>query len=325
MASFEVEGTKLNPRRLWFLMLLAGVANLLPCTGQAAAQTKIAACNTIISTAGSYVVTANLTASSASTPCIKVTTGFVTINLNGFVLTGTGGGQGISASASPLTITNGFIKSFSVGISAPVPRVKLTGITLLSNKGAGASLGDNAESTDSKFINNSADGLDVGKNALITQCTFLGNSGNGLKAGTSAVVTENVASSNGSTIPTSIGFETDGNATVSGNAASANTAITDGFGDAGGGSTFEGNTASSNGPRVLPRLMTTRLSATAPLATTIMASMMGAAAHLRPIPPTSTVWMVSPPARVRTSLPTPPTATATPLASGSTFSARLTW
>jgi hypothetical protein len=236
----------MKPPKLWFLGL-AAVVNLLLGTGQGAAQTKITACNTTISAAGSYLVTANLTTTSTSTPCIKVTAGFVTIDLSGFVLTGNGASSGISASAGPLTITNGFIKSFGVGVSAPAARVKLSEVTLLANKGAGASLGDNAAARDSKFINNGADGLDVGKSALITQCIFLGNSGNGLKARASAVLTENVASSNGSTIPTSAGFEIDGSASVSGNSASDNTAITDGFGDAGGGSTFEGNTASSNG------------------------------------------------------------------------------
>jgi hypothetical protein len=186
---------------------------------------------------------------STSAPCILVTVQGVTIDLGGFVLTGKGGGVGIAGAANFLSITNGVIRSFNVGINAIVDAVRLSEVTLAGD-GTGAALRDNAQVADSKFLNNGADGLDVRINALITHCTFVGNGGvsggDGLDAaGAGAVVTESVASNNIAKGPNfnGAGVLAGGNATLTGNAASGN-AI--GFADHVGGSTFVGNTGSSS-------------------------------------------------------------------------------
>jgi hypothetical protein len=217
----------------------------------------ISACGTTISTAGSYAVTQNLTSASTSVPCIRVTTAFVavTIDLGGFVQTGIGGSPGVlaAAGAGPLFISNGFIRSFNVGISAPGSQVTLRNVTLLSNQGAGAIAGP-AEVTDSEFINNTGPGLETGNSAMVVQCTFVGNagrnspgaSGSGLSTGGNATETENIAAKNGSTSAGTAAIATNGAATVTGNASSGNITGRSGFSDAVGSGTFEGNSASSN-------------------------------------------------------------------------------
>jgi hypothetical protein len=243
--------------RLLFLIAFA-IAALVP-DSVAAQPTPITACGTVISAAGSYVVTQNLKSASTSVPCIMVKTPFaVTIDLGGFALTGIGGSRGILAAtgAGPLYISNGFISSFSFGISAAGSQVTLRNVTLLSNQGGGAILGL-AEVDDSAFLNNSGPGLKTGNSALVVHCTFVGNSGSssvptsgsGLWTGDSAAVTENVASKNGNTTVLTAGIQTSGDATVSGNTSTGNTAspvFQSGFSDPAGSSTFEFNTGSSN-------------------------------------------------------------------------------
>ncbi len=233
----------MNKNKRW-LPVLMGLASPVLLHGLAAAQPKpITVCGTTISAPGSYVVTANLTATSTSVPCIRVTVGAVNIDLGGFTLTGKGGSLGLSASTGPVAIRSGIIKDFGNGIGTP-PGAKLSNVTLIGNVN-GAHLGGSALVTDSKFLNNSGVGLVVGQNALITHCTFVGNGGVGFFArGAGAVVTENVASGNGFTLQNGYAFETSGTASLSGNTASSNGS--NGFEDAVGQSTFEGNTGSSN-------------------------------------------------------------------------------
>ena len=244
--------------RLLFLIAFA-VAALVP-DSVAAQPTPITTCGTVISLAGSYVVTQNLKSASTSVPCIMVKTPSapVTIDLAGFALTGIGGSPGILAAtgAGPLSVSNGFISSFSFGISAAGSQVNLRNVTLLSNKAGGAILGL-AEVTDSAFLNNAGPGLKTGNSALVVHCTFVGNtgsssgliSGSGLSTGRSAAVTENVAAQNGNSTVLTAGIQTGGDATVSGNTSTGNTAspvFQSGFSDRAGSSTFEVNTGSSN-------------------------------------------------------------------------------
>jgi len=227
---------------VWIGFGILGIARPAAASGPA----SIKACGTTISTAGSYVVTANLSATSTSVPCIKVTAAAVTINLGGFVLSGIGGSPGITASAGPLTITNGFIKLFSVGINAAVIGVRITDVEVSSSQAAGAVLGDDAQVTDSNFVSNgtggSGDGLDVGSNARITRSGFFTNKGNGVQAkGASAVITLSRAAGN-----TVNGFlTTHGGSVPRNNTANGNTA--QGFLDQLGGSALASNAASSNG------------------------------------------------------------------------------
>ncbi len=207
----------------------------------------ISACGTTISASGSYVVTRNLTATSNSSPCINVKAPFVTIDLGGFVLTGIGGSPGISSNSNFLTVTNGVIRAFHVGVNAPAPLIgaALSYVRVFSSQSSGAVLGDDAQVRDSGFSSNgtsgSGDGLDVRSNALVTRCAFISNKGNGLRAnGGGVVVTNNRAASNRAD-----GFLTHGGSVLRGNTAVGNASL--GFQDQGGGCAFKSNVATGNG------------------------------------------------------------------------------
>jgi hypothetical protein len=84
------------------LTALAVIARLALLPGLAAALSKpITACGMTVSAPGSYVVSANLTATSTSVPCIQVNAGGVNIDLGGFVLTGKRGASGYSRALAP--------------------------------------------------------------------------------------------------------------------------------------------------------------------------------------------------------------------------------
>jgi hypothetical protein len=75
----------------------------------------------VITASGSYRLTGNLTVSSTSADAIDVNASHVTIDLNGFSITGpgaSGSGSGIAGSpANELTVENGAITGFRNGLS----------------------------------------------------------------------------------------------------------------------------------------------------------------------------------------------------------------
>src|SRR5690349_19062789 len=82
-------------------------------------RTAISSLPFTISTPGSYYLTGNL---SATTTGITVTARDVTIDLNGFTLTGDSAHDGISASAAAanLCVRNGAFKSWATAINAAI-------------------------------------------------------------------------------------------------------------------------------------------------------------------------------------------------------------
>ena len=240
----------MKTRQSW-MAAWTGLGILMVGSAAALAQPKpITACGTTISTPGSFVVTANLAATSTAVPCINVTSPAVTIDLGGFTLTGKGGSAGILSGSTATTggtlkVANGLIKLFKLGINAPGIGVTLRNVQVIGNQGTGAVLGDDAQVRDSDFVGNGTsglgDGLDVGGNALITHCTLTNNNGNGLQAkGAGAVVTASRAASNAAD-----GFLTRGSSVLRSNSAVSNTKL--GFQALGGGCTFTSNTATANG------------------------------------------------------------------------------
>jgi hypothetical protein len=251
----------MNTHRFWLALMGFGIL-AIGSPAAVAGPKSIKACGTTISAPGSYVVTANLASTSTSVPCIKVTTAAVTIDLGGFVLTGVDGTQGITSSAGPLTISNGFIKLFNVGINAPVIGVRISDVDVSSSHGSGAVLGDDAQVTDSNFVTNgtggSGDGLDVGSNSRISRSGFFTNNGNGVHAnGASAVITSSRAAGN-----TANGFLTShGGSVLRNNTANGNTVT--GFLDELGGSALAEDTASSNGKIGIEAFSSTLIGSTA--------------------------------------------------------------
>lgn len=220
-------------RELW-LPALASLAIVVLMGSAADAQPKpITSCGTTISAAGSYILNGNLlSTTTTSAPCIYVFANGVTIDLNGFVISGKGGtSNGIESIGSNLAVSNGTIIGFGTGIFAPGAGVRISNLTLMySSKynNYAMYLGDSARVSDSIFLNNAMVAVGVGANAVVTHCIF-GASGFGglLTRGTGGVLTENSVGANGNG-----GVETSGNSTVEGNAAINNPYF--GFADSGG-------------------------------------------------------------------------------------------
>ena len=142
-------------------------------------RTPISSLPFYITNAGSFFFTTNLTGT-ANTNGITVTADNVTLNLNGFVLSGggpSGNGIHVPGTVVNLTICNGIIGNWGGhGISA-------------TNAAYG-------QFTGLKMYDNSADGMSVG-NAIVTQCIAIGNNGIGILTGGNSTIKDCVAQANG--------------------------------------------------------------------------------------------------------------------------------
>lgn len=178
---------------------------------------KIKKCGTITAP-GSYQLDKNL---NATGDCLVIQANFVTIDLNGFTVTGDGTGDGITdggVARKGIAIRNGTITGF------------VDGIDLFFSRGVSVE--------QVRAFDNSGDGIRVGFDSMVTGNTAFDNVGNGIFARFGSTVTGNTARSNNGN-----GIRADGDNTVTGNAARTNS--NDGI-HVGSGSTVTGNTANDN-------------------------------------------------------------------------------
>jgi hypothetical protein len=147
-----------------------------------------------ISNSGSYRLTSNLTVTTDGVNAINVAGDnlrFVTIDLNGFTIrgTGSGSGQGISAFAVGLTVRNGTVENFGgVGISAGAQLVA-EDLTVSNNGGRGIAAGGPSTLRGITVRENGGDGALI-SSGLVTGSVFSGNAGAGLNfaSGTGALL-----------------------------------------------------------------------------------------------------------------------------------------
>jgi hypothetical protein len=139
----------------------------LAVTSTAIAQTKItkpsAGLPYKINSSGSYFLAANLAVTTKTNTAILVKANNVTINLNGFSISGLGAGSsgvGINASAATaIVIANGTITGYGTGIT----------------------LGSNSTVEGVQILGNVADGIDVsGSSCFVSNSVVSGNGGIGL-------------------------------------------------------------------------------------------------------------------------------------------------
>jgi hypothetical protein len=215
-------------------------------TGSAAdAQPKsITSCGIGITATGAYVLNSNLTFTSTSGVCINVSANNVTIDLNGFVLTGKGGiASAIASAGSGLTVTNGSITGFGLAIFDPPAGARISKLIVTNSskdENYAIYLGDSAQVSDSIFLDNAMTAIGLGANAIVTHCIIAGNGFSAvITRGSGAVITENsiAANENG-------GVGTSSKSTVEGNAATNNSYFD--FSDTGGGTTYETNAAAGS-------------------------------------------------------------------------------
>lgn len=164
----------------------------------------------IISQPGSYYLGANLNVPSGKSG-IRIDVSNVTVDLNGFTVSGPAAGGGGSAAGvtvgalflSGLTVRNGRVRQMgSVGIGlggASLSRVE--DITATGNSNIGVSVGDRSMVTrvvadsNSPAVFNPA-GISAGSQCVVSQCSAIGNAGNGILVGETSIVSECVATGN---------------------------------------------------------------------------------------------------------------------------------
>ncbi|MBL8746798.1 MAG: right-handed parallel beta-helix repeat-containing protein [Phycisphaerae bacterium] len=162
-------------------------------------QQSIVAFPYFIGQPGSYVLTSNLTGVGGAA-VIAVGSNNVTIDLNGFTVSGGRHGIEVLPGLRNVTITNGTVSSNSEqGIEARfAEQVRLDGVRLNSNGVRGAYLGDGATVLRSTAESNTSSGFRLGNGAVVTDSSARNNTGGlGLLCGDRSVVTGFTATGNG--------------------------------------------------------------------------------------------------------------------------------
>ena len=165
-----------------------------------AASPLIMNCQTI-SQPGSYVVTRNL---SSTGDCIVIASGFVTLDLAGFTISGNGSSVGIHEAPGTqfpgfrgVLIRNGNVTNFGDGIQFFVSDgVTVENVNASSNTNNGLILLNRAVVRSSRFDDNGNNGVTVSDGAMITSSTATRNGNVGFAAATGALIVNNIAINN---------------------------------------------------------------------------------------------------------------------------------
>lgn len=186
----------------------------------------------VIDKAGSYRLKGNVTVPDANTTAISITAADVTLDLNGYAITGpvvcsgtpvtscspTGSGKGIDGSLnSNITVVNGTVRGMGdrgvyLGQRARVEKVRsvsngnfgistlgestVTGSTAIGNGQSGIMTGGTSTATGNVTENNAGDGIDC-VDCVVTGNVLRGNAGDGLECFGVSTVIGNTAGFNG--------------------------------------------------------------------------------------------------------------------------------
>jgi parallel beta-helix repeat protein len=150
---------------------------------------------------GSYYLTSNIALVNGRS-AIEVTASAVTIDLNGFSISGIGGLFGIivtNAAIDRLTIRNGSISTFlNGGIDANIPHLVLEHVNVKACGGLGIRAGSFARITHCSVndCTSNATGINVGSHSIIEHCIASDNAGRGFNLNDACVVAHCTASFN---------------------------------------------------------------------------------------------------------------------------------
>lgn len=160
-------------------------------SADASGQTVLSDCDTSL-TAGSYTIDRNL---EASGNCFVVKEGFVTIDLAGFTLSGSGIGSGITDDGDGqggVVVRNGGITGFAVGINLDAsPAARISNVIVTNSTGSVATF----ECTEPD-VQLMLSGIATGSGSIVTNSTVRRNVGVGIKVGSGSQVKGNVAIDN---------------------------------------------------------------------------------------------------------------------------------
>ncbi len=194
-----------------------------------------------ITTTGSYYVTDNLSGPVG----IAISSSNVTLDLNGYALSGTPGnsseGIRVTAPHTNIVIRNGSVTGWGKeGIKAAnATNSSFTALQIVLNAFDGISAGKNNLASFIVASNNNFDGIDFGESAVVYHCTAANNLNDGIEADAGSSLLQCTARDN-----SQHGIRTTGPSTISQSACSDNN--NHGF-SCGAGSTLHQNTSSYNG------------------------------------------------------------------------------
>lgn len=169
---------------------------------------------------GSYRLTGNLTVVDGNTTAIRIAAGHVTIDLNGFSITGPavcsdqpvtsctngGSGNGILAENNPdvhhITVKNGDIRGMGHdGIDVRTREgIRLDGVRVVGNAGFGISVGENSHVSNCLSKGNLENGIIGRAGTQVRNCTVMHNGGTGISlGGGTSIVRDSSTINNGNT------------------------------------------------------------------------------------------------------------------------------
>lgn len=173
---------------------------------------------------GSYYLTGNISLVNAKS-AIEIATGGVTLDLNGYTISGFGGVTGIlvtNAASDHVNIRNGRVVNFlSGGVIANVSDVSVDRIAVQTCGAGGIRAGMRAQITHCSVVDchTNSIGINAGSSSIVQDCIANGNSLGGISAGPSSIVRNCTATFN-----TGTGIDASTASTVADCTASNNTA-----------------------------------------------------------------------------------------------------
>ena len=169
-----------------------------------------------ISTPGSYRLKKNFTVPDASTTAIVVNTSNVTLDLNGYTVSGptvcpgppspcapAGSADGIVSGFSNVAILNGTVQGFGSDGIALSQHSRVERVRTSNNGGSGINVGEASVVTDNQTLYN-GDGINAANGCTITGNVSAYNLGVGIFAGGGSSVTGNTVQNNNGTYALSL-------------------------------------------------------------------------------------------------------------------------
>lgn len=148
-----------------------------------------ATCLYKITAPGSYYLIGNIANGSPTKAAIKVTATGVTIDLNGFIISGGGSGISTNGACDDISVRNGFISGTAThGIdlgSAARSRVKDVSVT--NPGGLGIIVWDSGVVADCQ-VRGGTTGISAGENSILSRSNVISANGNGIHADTNSIV-----------------------------------------------------------------------------------------------------------------------------------------
>lgn len=141
----------------------------------------------VISQPGSYYLTGNITGQTAKNG-IKITSGGVTLDLNGFDMLGVAGSRDGVFAESPnlrnITVVNGSVRNWGgdgVDLGSQVSfGSRIAGVLASGNGGVGIFAGSGGTVTECSADQNASGGIQTGQGTTITNCATHSNTGQGI-------------------------------------------------------------------------------------------------------------------------------------------------